>query len=478
MLCAMKNLPAYLRPDLKLNFKLALLCLPLLCLPLAGQAKESKPASKPVVIGYYLLEKEQINHYDEGKIEFPVSAITPEKARMLSHINYSFLNLDEQGQCALEEGTDAAMARKVFNELQALKTHNTNLRILFSLGGWAYTNDDSPTVERYRNAAASAEARKKMASSCISFMREYGFDGIDIDWEYPRAADADNFVALLKEIRRQLLKQKHPGKPAYQLTIAAAGGAFNMARTYLQLPRIAAQLDYINLMSYDLNGPWEQQTNHNAHLYGDASEHLFDNPLRSLVFKPALNNRQMEKRFPSPFALTVDAAVQQYLRAGVPASKLVLGLPFYGRAFFQVGPDKQGLHQAFVTAAGDVYQGDPGLLKGCDACVARNDPRVASYADIKKLLAADLGYLRFFGADTRVPWLYNPDEKIFVSYDDEESFMYKTAYIKKYKLAGAMFWHLGQDDEQGSLLQSLHQYLNASTNKADLSGGLQYQGRD
>ncbi|MCH8621439.1 glycoside hydrolase family 18 protein [Undibacterium sp. TS12] len=446
-----------------------------LCLSPLSQAA---PVSKPVVIGYYLLEKDQINNYDQGKIDFPVSAITPDKARMLTHINYSFLNINEQGQCALEDGTNPDMARKVFGELQALKKYNTGLHVLFSIGGWAYTNDDSPTVERYRLAAASGASRQKLAQSCVAFMREYGFDGIDIDWEYPRKEDAQNFVALLKEIRQQLQQVQGPGKPAYQLTIAAAGGAFNMARTYLHLPQIAAQLDYINLMTYDLNGPWEKQTNHNAHLYGAAGEHLFDNPLRALPFEPALSSTELEKRFPSPFALTVDAAVQQYLQAGVPASKLVLGLPFYGRAFFQVTADKQGLHQAFVTPAGDVYQGDPGLLKACDACTARKDPRLATYADIKKMLAAKAGYVRFFGEDTKVPWLYNQAEKIFVSYDDEESFAYKTAYIKKYRLAGAMFWHLGQDDEQGSLLRSLHQGLSGKSVKVKLSGGLHYQGRD
>ncbi|MBC3920758.1 glycoside hydrolase family 18 protein [Undibacterium sp. CY18W] len=426
---------------------------------------------KPVVIGYYLLEKDQINSYADGKTEFPVSAITPEKARMLTHINYSFLNISEEGQCALEEGTDPQMARKVFDELQGLKKHNADLRILFSIGGWSYTNDDSATVGRYRTAAASSNARQKLAQSCIAFMRDYGFDGIDIDWEYPRAEDSANFVALLKEIRRQLKQEKRDGKPAWQLTIAAAGGAFNMARTYQYLPQIAAQLDYINLMTYDLNGPWEQQTNHNAHLYGNTGEHLFENPLRALPFKPALSKKVLEQRFPSPFALTVDAAVQQYLRAGVPAAKLVLGLPFYGRAFFQVAPDKQGLYQTHATPAGDVYVGDPGLLTGCDACTARKDPRIATYADIKKLLASPLGYKSYFGADTKVPWIYNADKKIFISYDNEESFAYKVTYLKKYGLAGAMFWHLGQDDEQGSLLRSLYMHLNPETS---LQGGVQY----
>jgi len=178
-----------------------------------------------VVIGYYLLEKEQINHYADDALAFPISRITPEKAMMLTHINYSFQNLNEAGECALETGTDPDKAAEVFGRLTALKKYNPNLRILFSLGGWAYTNDDSPSAVRYRDAASTAARRQKMAASCIGFMKRYGFDGIDIDWEYPRKEDAGNFVALLTEIRRQLTVENRRRKRQYQLTIAGAGGS-------------------------------------------------------------------------------------------------------------------------------------------------------------------------------------------------------------------------------------------------------------
>ncbi len=446
---------------------------------LAGQSAQANPAASPrhVVIGYYLLEKEQINHYAEDGVPFPISAITPEKAAMLTHINYSFQNLDAAGQCALEPGTDPAKAAAVFSRLNQLKRHNRDLRILFSLGGWAYTNDDSPTAARYREAASSAAKRRQMAASCIRFMKRYGFDGIDIDWEYPRQQDAGNFVALLTEIRQQLNVENRRRRLKYQLTIAGAGGAFNLARYYLQLPQIAAQVDYINLMSYDLNGAWQKQTDHNAHLFGDSREALYDNPLRDLPFRPALTPAELQHRFPSPFALTVDAAVQQYLQAGVPAAKLVLGLPFYGRAYFEVGSANQGLYQGFVTPAGDDYHGDAGLLYGCTACAQRGDPRTPGYDDIQKLLSADLGYQRYFSSDSKVPWLYHPGKQIFVSYDDPESFRYKLKYLKQQGLAGAMFWHLGQDDAKGSLLRTLHQGLNDPAYcdaELNLGGGLHY----
>ncbi|MFZ6655143.1 glycoside hydrolase family 18 protein [Undibacterium sp. TJN19] len=461
-----------------MNMKIACLTQKILVSCLSGTlvlcfnaASLARDASKPVVMAYYALGKEDINHYDDGKTAFPVAAITATKARMLTHLNFSFLTINEDGQCALEEGTNLQAAGKIFRELQGLKKYNVDLRLQFSIGGWAYTNDDSPTVGRYHTAAATAENRKKLAQSCVHFMREYGFDGLDLDWEYPRAEDAQNFVALLKEMRLQL---KQAGK-TNQLSIAVAGGAFNMARTYLQLPQIAAQVDYVNLMSYDFNGAWEKLTNHNAHLFGEAREHMYENPLRKLAFKPTLTQQEMEERFPSPMVLTVDATVQQYLHAGVPASKLVMGLPFYGRAYFQVeAGENHGLYQTHLTPVGDVYAGDPGLLTGCDACTARKDPRTPGYGEIKKLLAADLGYQSHFSNETKVPWIYNVEKKIFISYDDGKSFAYKIAYLKKYKLAGAMFWHLGQDDDDASLLRSLYKNLHEKTPEIDLAGGVHY----
>ncbi|WP_394779048.1 glycoside hydrolase family 18 protein [Undibacterium sp.] len=455
----------------------------------AMHAAATMPAPPPppppphVVIAYYLLEKAQINHYsDEASddLPFPVSRITAEKARMLTHINYSFQNLNQAGECALEEGTDPQKAAEVFTKLNALKKYNPNLRVLFSLGGWAYTNDDSPTAVRYRDAAATADARQRMATSCVAFMKRYGFDGIDIDWEYPRPQDADNFVALLSEIRRQLnveekARKKTPLK--YQLTIAGAGGAFNLSRYYLQLPQIAAQVDYINLMSYDLNGAWQKQTDHNAHLFGSKGEALYDNPLRQLSFHPALSAEELQRRFPSPFAMTADAAVQQYLQAGVPANKIVLGLPFYGRAYFAASAVNHGLYQPFTTPAGDNYHGDTTLLYGCDACAKRGDPRSAGYDDIEKLLSGQFGYQRYFSDESKVPWLYNADKKIFVSYDDAQSFRYKSKYLKQQGLAGAMFWHLGQDDAAGTLLRTLHRSLNDAAycdSDLDLRAGLHY----
>lgn len=420
----------------------------LLCLFLfaPGLLYAAPAATRPVLIAYYLLEKEQLNRYSSAPPEFPVTAITPATARMLTHINFAFLDIGANGGCVLEAGSDVRQAKRVFAELRALKRYNRSLRLMFSLGGWAFSNDQSAGVARYRAAAASAQQRRVLARSCVAFMQRHGFDGIDIDWEYPRSEDAAGYVQLLQTMREELRRAGRGRARPYQLSIAAAADLPSLARTYSQLRAIAAQVDYLNLMAYDLNGPWQKLTNHQAHLYADPAEPKIANPLPGAA--------------PAELAVSVDRAVQAYLEAGVPARQLVLGLPFYGRAYFGVAGGAPGLYQPFQTPADEIYRGDPGLLVGCDSCAARGEPRIASYAEIQKLLNGGFGYRRHFGATTRAASLYHSGHAIFVSYDDAESFAHKVGYLKRQGLAGAMFWRLGQDD--GSLLPQLHRDLSAS----------------
>lgn len=122
---------------------------------------------------------------------------------------------------------------------------------------------------------------------------------------------------------RARLDAEGDGKRHYLLTIAAAEGR---AAEGLELPRIARSLDWINLMTYDFYGGLTKTTGHHS----------------------GLRN--------SPLALptgrnTVDA-VQYFLDAGVPADKINVGVPFYGRTFGDVGPDNHGRFQKFTTEGG------------------------------------------------------------------------------------------------------------------------------
>lgn len=311
-------------------------------------------SARKAVIGYYFIPTNQINNYtetDTSIVPFPVSNITPAKAKQLTHINFSFLDINSDLECAWDPATIDAKARDVVGRLTALKAHNPSLRIMFSIGGWYYSNDLGVSHANYVNAVKTPAARTKFAQSCVRIMKDYGFDGVDIDWEYPQSSEVDGFVAALQEIRALLNQQTQTdGRQAlpYQLTIAGAGGAFFLSRYYSKLPQIVASLDYINLMTYDLAGPWEKITNHQAALFGDSAGPTFYNALREANL--GWSWEELTRAFPSPFSLTVDAAVQQHLMLeGVPSSKIVMGVPFYGRAFKGVSGSNGGQYSSHST---------------------------------------------------------------------------------------------------------------------------------
>jgi chitinase len=302
-----------------------------------------------------------------------------------------------------------------FGQLLQLKAAYPRLKVLISLGGWTLSS-------HFSEAAATAVSRKAFVASCVGlFIKgDLGggrsiaglFDGIDVDWEYPgacrntcafSAADPQNFTALLAEFRRQLDRMDK----RYLLTIAAPAAHDQYA--LLDLSGIHPYLNYINLMAYDLHGAWEKTTNHNAALFANPAE-------------PAETANR-----------NIDRAVTDFLAAGVPPGKLVLGVPFYGHGWKGVPNASNGLYQ---PAAGPAKAGDESGSGG--------------YRVLK-----DLGYPGFRDPVAQAFWVYSAAAGVFWSYDDPASLVNKTNYIKSKGLAGAMSWELSNDDASATLLTTL-----------------------
>jgi len=138
-------------------------------------------------------------------------------------------------------------------QLGLLKQKNRNLKVLLSIGGWTYTNEK----KHMDPVGASAEARQTFADSCVDMIKNYGFDGIDVDWEYPQSTEqGGDFLALLKAIRQALDdyadylgRDKGYAKeatPHFLLSIAAPAGEDNYKN--LPLREVADVLDFVNLM--------------------------------------------------------------------------------------------------------------------------------------------------------------------------------------------------------------------------------------
>ncbi|KAG6990277.1 Chitinase 1 [Fusarium oxysporum f. sp. conglutinans] len=173
-------------------------------------------------------------------------------------------------------------------QLFLLKKAHRNLKVLLSIGGWTWSTNFATT-------AASAASRSTFAKSAVTLLKDWGFDGIDIDWEYPASdEDAANMVLLLQAVRNELdaYASKHAPGYHFQLTIAAPAGSSHYSK--LRLEDLGRIVDYINLMAYDYAGSWSSVAGHSANLYANTD-------------------------IPQSTPFNTDDAVKAYLDAGVPS---------------------------------------------------------------------------------------------------------------------------------------------------------------
>lgn len=376
------------------------------------------------LIGYYT----SWSIYDR---DYHVPDIPAEK---ITHINYAFANISD-GRIALGDAYadidryypgdswEPGSLRGCFHQLQILKDSHPHLKTLISVGGWTWSTN-------FSDVALTPASRALFAASCVEFVVDYGFDGVDIDWEYPvsgglpgnitRPEDRENFTLLLAELRTQL-----DGAGDYLLTIAAPAGPAIIANVEVEL--IHQYLDWINIMTYDFHGPWggdgDPVTNFNSPLYMAADDPL-DEPMHS--------------------SFNLSAAVQAYVDLGVPCAKINPGIPFYGRGFGSVSDINNGLFAPYVGVPwAGTWQN--GVFDYWDLS--------ANYIDLN-------GYTSYRHEEARVPWLFNPGAGIMISYDDPVSITEKGDFIRQQNLGGGMFWEFSAD-RNGILLDAAYEAILA-----------------
>lgn len=373
-------------------------------------ASLSAGAQQPKIIGYYPEWANATRNYHPGDIP----------AAQLTHVNYAFATIDKDGRCALHDRKSALerpypsapQTPGVLFQLRLLKQKHPHLRTFISIGGWTMSSG-------FSDAAATERARDLFALSCVDFVTRFGFDGVDIDWEYPggggkdgnktRPQDPQNFTLMLAELRRQLdMRARIDGHP-YLLTIAAPAGPWATQR--FELARIHPLVDWINLMAYDMANSSSELTAFHAPLYASSDDPRKDAKNRS-----------------------ADAAVKAYVAAGVPASKLVLGVPFYGRSWSGVPATSHGLFQKHAPKPADKSR------------------ETWTYKEVTTLSGTP-----YFHPDAQAPWLYDDHTGTFVTFDNPRSLVAKADYILKEHLGGAMIWEITEDD--GTLLPALSNAL-------------------
>jgi GH18 family chitinase len=326
-------------------------------------------------------------------------------AEKLTHINYAFANV-VNGQVVEGFRNDA----KNFERLRALKRRNPALKILVSVGGWTWSGN-------FSDAALTSASRQRFIDSAVAFLERHQIDGIDIDWEYPgqpgmdnihRPEDRENFTALLTGLRVALDRAGAPKNAHYLLTIATGADEKWLAHT--EMDKVQAQLDYVNLMAYDQFGMGDPTSGHHSPLYTHPG---------------------------NPKQLSAARVVDLYVAAGVPVRKITLGVPFYGKAWEEVVPAEHGLYQ-------------PGK-----ATFALPNTR---YGDLRRELENRNGFVRHWDPVAAVPFLYNEQRRLFVTYDDVESIRLKSRYVVDRNLGGIMFWELG-GDPQAELVNTISEAL-------------------
>lgn len=350
-----------------------------LSLPPAVVASAAEPPAKGLAVGYYP---------DYARAQ----GFSPEDlpAELLTHIHYAFADIDEEGRVTLAD-PEADLANLA--GLRALREEHPGLKLLLSVGGWERSGG-------FSSAAADEDGREAFAQSAAGLIASQDLDGLDLDWEFPvsggkegtahRPDDRENLTLLAQTVRMALDRLGERTGREYLLSAAVPPGREPMGS--FQPAALADTLDYLFLMGYDLCGPWDSAAGFNA-------------PLDAAGEDPRHTG-------------SVREGVELWIGAGVPRSKLVLGMPLYGYRY-QLAPGFSGPGSPFTAAASVSF----------DQIAARYLPDGQ----------------RLFHPAAQAPYLMG--EGWFLSYDDSSSIAAKARFARERGLAGIGFWELSQDRE-------------------------------
>lgn len=342
---------------------------------------------------------------------------------LCTHLIFAF-GWIKGGKLTSFEASDIAADGKsgLYQRVLAHKATNPKLKVLLAIGGWSFG------TSKFKSMSDTRFSRQTFIFSAIQFLRKHNFDGLDMDWEYPKQADKENFVALLKELREAFeFESAETGNERLLLSAAVPVGPDNVRGGY-DVPSVSKWLDFVNLMAYDFHGKWEKQTGHNAPLYAPSSD------------------SEWRKQ------LSVSFAAEMWTRLGTPKEKLVIGMPTYGRSFTLSNPGQYIVNSPAKDGgkAGE-YTREAGFL---------------AYYEVCQMLLKGASYI--WDDEMKVPYLVDGDQ--WVGFDDERSIRYKMDWIKTNGYAGAMVWSVDMDDFNGTVCGSGVKYPLIGAIREELLG--------
>lgn len=325
------------------------------------------------------------------------------KFDLYTHICHAFVTADGDGK--IRTGRNVP-SRELTGE-----AHKAGVKVLLSLGGWGWD-------KQFASIVSKPEAEDLYASSVMKIVDEYDYDGIDLDWEYPDTQDeVVGFERLTRRFRKALdeLGEKE-GRPM-QVTMAASCNPGTLK--WLGKDFLLETMDWVNVMTYDMAGDWTPYAGHHSPLFASSKQ-------------------------PEGGARSTEAAMKFLVEErGIPANRLAVGLPLYGRGFAVKEPyaSTKGAPRARIPEGG--------------------------YSNLHRL-NAEQGWSRVWDDETKNPWLIAPDRSAVIGYDDAESIGLKTEWAMKQGFRGVFFWQINADrlpDGSNPLQEAARKEWDASAPK-------------
>nr|WP_010132551.1 glycosyl hydrolase family 18 protein [Microbulbifer agarilyticus] len=475
-----------------------------------GEGREDMGADHPRrIIGYFTSWRNGAN----GQPSYLVKDIPWGK---ITHINYAFAHvasdysvsvgntdnpdnpatgMEWPGIAGAETDPDYAY-KGHFNQLSKFKEQYPEVKTLVSVGGWAETgghfneNGDRVndggfyTMTTNADGSINHQGIEAFANSSVAFIREYGFDGVDIDYEYPtsmndagnpmdfgianplRGSLMESYVELMRVLREKLDEAGQQDGTHYMLTIASPSSGYLLRG--METMQITQYLDYVNIMTYDLHGAWNEYVGHNSALFDNGND-------PELAAASVYSTSQ----YGGIGYLNIDWAVK-YFRGSMPAGRINVGIPYYTRGWQGVSGGTNGLGgSAALPAQSECPEGTGGAADCGHGAVGidnmwhdldENGNEMGAGSNpmwhAKNLENGILGsyvtdygldpagnpddalvgtYARNYDSVSEAPWLWNALKSVFISTEDEESMDAKVQYVIDQGVGGIMFWELAGD---------------------------------